>query len=133
MARNARKSSSSKSGGSTLFGLLAGLILGLAAAVAVALFVTKAPMPFVDKASRDPAKTLLPDVRDAPDPNIGLYGSAAPPLPGGALPTSPTPLPNIPPLASGNAPITPPQDSIGSLIATLTDPPAATTPARPAA
>src|SRR5690606_39234341 len=78
MARNARKSSSSKSGGSTLFGLLAGLILGLAAAVAVALFVTKAPMPFADKASRDPAKTLLPDVRDAPDPNNALYGASKP-------------------------------------------------------
>lgn len=75
MARNARKSTRSKSGGSTLFGLLAGLIIGLAAAVAVALFVTKAPMPFADKASRDPAKTLLPDVRDAPDPNNALYRS----------------------------------------------------------
>lgn len=75
MARNARKSSRSKSGGNTLFGLLAGLIIGLAAAVAVALFVTKAPMPFADKFSRDPAKTLLPDVRDAPDPNNALYRS----------------------------------------------------------
>src|SRR5690606_13938738 len=75
MTRNAGKSPRSKSGGSTLFGLLAGLIIGLAAAVAVALFVTKAPMPFADKASRDPAKTLLPDVRDAPDPNNALYRS----------------------------------------------------------
>ena len=85
MARNARKSNSSKSGGNTLFGLLAGLIIGLIAAVAVALFVTKAPMPFADKASRDSAKTLLPDVREAPDPNNALYGSnkssqASPPV-----------------------------------------------------
>lgn len=73
MAKKRRKTSS-KSGGSTLFGIMIGLILGLVAAVAVALFVTQVPMPFVDKASRDPAQTLLPDVRNAPDPNIGLYG-----------------------------------------------------------
>src|SRR5690606_27777664 len=48
------------------------------------------------------------------------------------LPSTPTPLPNIPPLASGQSAVTPPQDSIGSLIATLTDPPASTAPARPA-
>ncbi len=73
MAKKRRKSSK-KSRGGTLFGILIGLILGLVAAVAVALFVTRAPMPFADKASRDPAQTLLPDVRDAPDPNIGLRG-----------------------------------------------------------
>ncbi|MBX7021532.1 SPOR domain-containing protein, partial [Providencia rettgeri] len=49
MARARKKSSSS---GGTYTGILIGLILGLGAAVAVALFVTKVPMPFVDKASR---------------------------------------------------------------------------------
>lgn len=117
MARTSRKSSSSKSGGSTLFGVLIGLIVGLAAAVAVALFVTKVPMPFVDKASRDPAKTLLPDVRDAPDPNIGLYGKNGP---AGGTPTGPTnttPVPGIPPIAGSTAPPAP--DNLGNLIASL--------------
>lgn len=116
MARNSRKSSSSKSGGSTLFGVLIGLIFGLAAAVAVALFVTKVPMPFVDKASRDPAKTLLPSVRDAPDPNLGLYGKngAAGLSSTGPTVTPPTPLPGLPPAGSPPAP-----DSLGNLIANL--------------
>jgi cell division protein FtsN len=118
----ARKSSSSKSGGSTLFGVLIGLIFGLAAAVAVALFVTKVPMPFVDKASRDPAKTLLPDVRDAPDPNIGLYGKngAAGVPPTGPTDTAPLPLPGMPPAAGSQRPNTPSEpDSLGNLIASL--------------
>jgi len=58
-----------------LFTLLLGVILGLAAAVAVALFVTKAPVPFLDKASRAP-ETPLENVREAPDPNRRLAGNA---------------------------------------------------------
>lgn len=113
MARNARKSSPSRSGGSTLFGMLAGLIFGLAAAAGVAYFVTQVPMPFVDKASRDPAQTLLPDVRDAPDPNLGLYGrgSAA-----GVAPTGPADMTLVP--LPGKAPAG--SDNIGDLIASLT-------------
>ncbi len=120
MAR--RKTSSSKSGGSTLFGVLVGLILGLAAAVAVALFVTQVPMPFVDKASRDPAKILLPDVRDAPDPNLGLYGKsgAAGVTPTGPTDTAPVPLPGM--QSPGGVPRpapSPAPDSLGNLIASL--------------
>ncbi len=137
MARNSRKSSGSKSG-STLFGILIGLIFGLVAAVAVALFVTQVPMPFVDKASRDPAATLLPDVRDAPDPNIGLYGkdSAGGVPPTGPIDTAPAPLPGIPPAAApdkgaGNNS----RDNIGDLIASLggnADQPAPAKPSAPA-
>jgi cell division protein FtsN len=126
MARTTRKPSKSKSGGSTLFGLLAGLLIGLVAAVGVALFVTKAPMPFVDHASRDPAKTLLPDVRDAPDPNLGLYGSdnAAGVPPTGPTITAPVPLPGVntgvaPPDASAPKPGKPAPDDLGKLIANL--------------
>ncbi|NYT64372.1 SPOR domain-containing protein [Alcaligenaceae bacterium] len=123
MARTRRKSSKSKSGGSTLFGILVGLILGLAAAVAVALFVTQVPMPFMDKASRDPAKVLLPDVRDAPDPNIGLSGTPAPgtgsaPMPFGAGPT--------------DGAIKPQSDDIGNLIASLNTPKPAAVVTKPA-
>lgn len=106
-----RSKTSKKSGGSTLLGIMVGLILGLAAAVAVALFVTQAPMPFVDKASRDPAKTLLPDVRNAPDPNIALSGR--PESPASTIQTPepeiiPPPIPNVP---SG--------DNLGSFISSL--------------
>ena len=44
----------SSGGGSTLYGVLAGLLIGLVAAVVVAFYVIKSPMPFVDKASRSP-------------------------------------------------------------------------------
>lgn len=131
MARTRRKSSSSKSGGSTLFGILIGLIFGLVAAVAVALFVTQVPMPFVDKASRDPAQTLLPDVRNAPDPNLGLYGkdsAAGSPLTGPTV-TDLTPLPGLTPGSTNTRPA--PQDNLGDLIASLSnvEKPAATTQA----
>lgn len=71
-----RRQPAKQTGGSRLFALLLGLIIGVAAAAAVAWFVTQVPMPFLDKASRDPAQTLLPDPRDAPDPNMGMYGKA---------------------------------------------------------
>lgn len=35
-------------------------------------------MPFMDKASQEIERILLPDVQHAPDPNIGLYGEMAP-------------------------------------------------------
>src|SRR5690606_35761401 len=133
MARTRRKSSSSKSGGSTLFGILIGLIFGLVAAVAVALFVTQVPMPFVDKASRDPAQTLLPDVRNAPDPNLGLYGkdsAAGSPLTGPTV-TELTPLPGMGQGGTGTQP--PPKDNLGDLIASLSNMEQKATPQPPAA
>ncbi|NYT84506.1 SPOR domain-containing protein [Pollutimonas harenae] len=121
MARTRRKSSNSKSGGSTLFGILIGLIFGLVAAVAVALFVTQVPMPFVDKASRDPAQILLPDVRNAPDPNLGLYGkdsAAGSPLSGPTI-TGVTPLPGLASGSTGTPPAA--KDNLGDLIASLSN------------
>lgn len=115
MARKNRQGSS----GTGLYGLLAGLIIGVVAASAVVLFVTKVPMPFADKASRAPAQTLLPDVRDAPDPNIGLYGKSGP---AGSVPGVPTDITLPPPVsapsvAAKQAPSLP--DSVGDLIANL--------------
>ncbi len=65
---------SSGESGSTLYGALAGLLIGLIVAAAVAFYVTKAPVPFVDRASRQGDAGKLPDPRQAPDPNAGLYG-----------------------------------------------------------
>lgn len=78
MASKSRKSGKSGRLSNTMMGLITGLILGVGAAVAVTLFVTEVPMPFVDRASREPTKTLLPDLRDAPDPNVSLYGKDGP-------------------------------------------------------
>ncbi len=114
MARARKKSSSS---GGTYTGILIGLILGLGAAVAVALFVTKVPMPFVDKASRDKPTVALPEGRDLLDPNRDLYGSSSgqTPPPGNTIPgltLPPVNLPSIPPKPAA-------PDALGDLIATL--------------
>lgn len=116
-----RKKSSSRSGGAW-FGLVLGMVLGVAAAVAVALFVTKAPMPFKDKASRNAPTTLLPDVQNAPDPNIALYGQDGPAgtrstAQGGSSINPPAPAPEL-----GAAPQPPLSDTIGQLIAGLDKP-----------
>ncbi|EJC65042.1 SPOR domain-containing protein [Alcaligenes ammonioxydans] len=113
MARARKKSGSS---GGTYTGILIGLILGLGAAVAVALFVTKVPMPFVDKASRDKPTVALPEGRDLLDPNRDLYGSSSgqTPPPGGTIPGLTLPPVNLPNVPKPAAP-----DALGDLIATL--------------
>ncbi|WP_323018848.1 SPOR domain-containing protein [Castellaniella sp.] len=119
-----------KTSGSAWFGLVLGMVLGVAAAVAVALFVTQAPMPFKDKASRDTPTTLLPDVKNAPDPNIALYGKDGPagtraPAQGGSAINPPGAAPEP------GQPENPLSDAIGQIIAGL-DQPAAKAPTPPA-
>ena len=97
------------SGGSTLYGLLAGLVIGLMVAAGVAYYVVKAPMPFYDKASRTPDAPGAPDPRQAPDPNAGRGGRDTGTT--AAAPDSAAP-------AAGSAPGS--GDALGSLIATLT-------------
>ena len=71
--------------GGTFAGLLAGILIGLGTAVAVAIFVTKAPVPFLNRAGRAPERALDPKTPDtAPDPNKPLFSrsradAAAPP------------------------------------------------------
>ena len=55
--------------GSTFIGFIAGLICGLAIAVVVALFITKAPIPFVDKAGSVKPETAPSAGAALPDPN----------------------------------------------------------------
>ncbi|CPL76237.1 Uncharacterized protein conserved in bacteria [Bordetella pertussis] len=54
MATKRKSTRRSKERGSTMYGVLAGLLIGLIVAAAVAFYVTKAPMPFVDRATRQP-------------------------------------------------------------------------------
>jgi len=125
-----------KTSGGAWFGLVLGMVLGVAAAVAVALFVTKAPMPFKDKASRSTPATLLPDVNNAPDPNIALYGKDGPagtrtPAQGGSSINPPGSAPEP------GQPENPLSDAIGQIIAGLDAPgtqkPAPAVTAAPAA
>ncbi len=64
--------------GTTLVGFIAGLVLGLAIAVAVALFITNAPVPFVNKV-RPASENVNPaGSGPLPDPNKPLYSHAPP-------------------------------------------------------
>lgn len=69
--------------GTSLIGFVAGLVAGLAIAVAVAIYLTNAPIPFLNKVQR-PTENIKPDAGGAlQDPNKPLYGQApnAPPPP----------------------------------------------------
>jgi cell division protein FtsN len=112
---------SSGESGSTLYGALAGLLIGLIVAAVVAFYVTKAPVPFVDRASRQGDSGKLPDPRQAPDPNAGLYGrdGAAGAPPTGPTATAPAPLPGTGAPAKGGDETPAKLDDLGALIATL--------------
>ena len=114
----------SSGGGSTLYGVLAGLLIGLIAAAAVAFYVIKSPMPFVDKASRSPDTTSSVDPRNAPDPNAGLGGRGTGPVTEPSSPDQPTGETGQPSSSSS----VPAPDALGALIATLTPSPSAQQP-----
>jgi cell division protein FtsN len=62
--------------GGTLLGFIIGVVVGLAAALAVAVYVTKVPVPFVNKVQ---SRTAVQDEAEAKknkdwDPNAPLYG-----------------------------------------------------------
>jgi cell division protein FtsN len=62
--------------GGTILGLIVGVVIGLAVALAVAVYVTKVPVPFLNKG---PSRTVDQDAAEARrnkdwDPNAPLYG-----------------------------------------------------------
>ena len=64
-------------GGGTLMGFIVGVVVGLAAALAVAVYVTKVPVPFMNKGGQ--SRTAEQDDAEAKknkdwDPNAALYG-----------------------------------------------------------
>lgn len=78
----------SRQAGGTLLGFLLGLVLGLAIAAGVAVFVTKAPLPFVTRGGTRAVDTPLPPGTMAPDPNKPLYGRETAPA---GVPAAPSP------------------------------------------
>jgi cell division protein FtsN len=83
---------SKKQGGSVFVGIIIGVVLGLAAALAVAVYVTKVPIPFLNKG---PSRSAEQDAAESRknqnwDPNGPLYGKnpakPLPPAPGVATP-----------------------------------------------
>lgn len=97
----AGKSGRAGSRGGFAIGLVAGLLIGLALALGVALYITKVPVPFVDKLPQrtdeqdqaeaernrdwDPNKALAPTVQRPPAP-ASRPASGAVPAPAVALP-----------------------------------------------
>ena len=86
-----------KQRGGTILGLIIGVVIGLAAALGVAVYVTKVPVPFMNKGqsrSADQDEAEAKKNKDW-DPNTPLYGknSARPPAAGAsatiAKPTKP--------------------------------------------
>ncbi len=113
--------------GGFVVGLVVGLLVGLAAALAVALYVTKVPLPFINKV---PQRTAEQDAAEVErnknwDPNaaLGSKAPAKPAAPGGAPPPV-LPPPPAPALAPAPAP---------ARAAAVPPPAAAVTAAPPAA
>lgn len=70
--------------GGTIIGFILGLVVGLGAALAVAVYVTKVPVPFMDKgAVRSPGQDAVEEQKNKDwDPNSPLYGkNPARPIP----------------------------------------------------
>ena len=97
MVTKRKASTSSGQRGSTLYGVLAGVLLGLVVAAVVAFYVTRAPNPFVDRASRQDSTRARPTGPSLAlsDPNRGLSGGNDPAGAAPSGPTPPAPLPGV--------------------------------------
>ena len=131
--------------GGFAIGLIVGLLIGLALALGVALYVTKVPIPFVNKV---PQRTADQDAAETQknrnwDPNSPLYGKN-PAKPGTAasgtvapLPPVATPQPGALPAPAVTGSVTPPSAAARASApaggrdpaAILADKPAGSTPA----
>lgn len=104
--------------GGFILGMIVGVLVGLAVALAVAVYVTKVPLPFIDKV---PQRTAADDAVEAEqnknwDPNSPLYGKN---------PAAPRDVPPAPVEPVTSIPV--PSDEAASA------PSAASAPARPPA
>ena len=80
-----------KQRGGTILGLIIGVVIGLGVALAVAVYVTKVPVPFLNKG---PSRTPEQDAAEAKknkdwDPNAPLYNKSTP------KPAVPAPVPAV--------------------------------------
>ena len=105
--------------GSFALGLIVGLLVGLALALGVALYITKVPVPFVNKV---PHRSAEQDAAEAArnkdwDPNAPLAGkNPAKPAPAAspAAETTPGPATPPPPLATTPVPVAPPASAVAA-------------------
>ena len=127
-----------KQRGGTLLGFILGALAGLGVALALAVYITKVPMPFMTKA---PSRTADDPAAEAKknrdwDPNAGLSGKPAVKEAGAVV--DPAAAPAAPVAAGAPAPSA---DPVGDLVKAKADasakaaapPPPAAAPAAPAA
>ncbi|MES2979478.1 MAG: SPOR domain-containing protein [Pseudomonadota bacterium] len=93
-----------KQRGGTLLGFILGALVGLGAALAVAVYITKVPIPFMNKSQ---PRGVDGDAAEAKknrdwDPNSGLSGKTPAPA---AIPSGPS----APPVVAAPAPVVTPQ------------------------
>jgi cell division protein FtsN len=102
-----------KQRGNVIVGIIIGVVLGLAAALAVAVYVTKVPVPFLNKG---PSRSAEQDAAESRknqnwDPNAPLYGkNPAKPLPPAPGIAASAPAAAIPPLEKASAASVPARD-----------------------
>lgn len=97
--------------GSFALGLIVGLLAGLALALGVALYITKVPVPFINKVPHRSAEQDAAEVQRNKDwdPNAPLAGkNPAKPAAPVASGTVDGPVPAVPPLATTPVPLNPP-------------------------
>ena len=120
------KNSQRSQRGSVVVGIIIGVVLGLAVALAVAVYVTKVPIPFLNKGQSRSAEQDAAETRKNRDwdPNAPLYGkNPAKPLPPAPGIVAPAPTaPAAPPVATIPAPERPAaaaksRDPLGDLAA----------------
>ncbi|MBT9491296.1 MAG: SPOR domain-containing protein [Paucibacter sp.] len=104
MSQSSGSSSSKKQQqrGGFVLGLIVGVLLGLAVALGVALYITKVPIPFINKV---PLRTAEQDVEEAArnknwDPNAPLAGKAGAKVASGVVSAAPAAAPAVEPTAA---------------------------------
>ncbi|MDZ4359733.1 MAG: sporulation protein, partial [Variovorax sp.] len=80
----------SRQRGNIVIGLIIGLVLGLGVALGIAVYVTKVPIPFVNKTQRGGAEQDEAEARKNRDwdPNAPLAGKAGAPKPAATPPAA---------------------------------------------
>jgi cell division protein FtsN len=91
--------------GGTILGLIIGVVLGLGIALGVAVYVTKVPVPFLNKGDQRNTETTEAERNRNWDPNSPLYGNS-PVRPAPAAPAELAPVPSVP-VAEPSAPVAP--------------------------
>lgn len=100
-----------KQRGNTIIGFVVGVVVGLGAALAVAVYVTKVPVPFMNKGQNRTAEQDAAEARKNKDwdPNAPLYGKnparpAQPAASGATPPPAVAIVPAVPARAASAAP-----------------------------